>query len=114
MEVLSIVDVLVLGFAAFWIWWVVARMSPPFLMWALRPLRRRPAVRKFLACPWCSGAWWAIAVVLVFVALAVPMGVMTWTDVVLWAPFTALGASAVVGLTGTLIPDDGEPFDEGN
>lgn len=102
MGVLSIVDVLVLGFAAFWIWWVVARMSPPFLMWALRPLRRRPAVRKFLACPWCAGAW---------IALALTLGAHAVTGAWGWAstPLTWLAASAIVGVAGTLIFDDGEP-----
>ena len=111
MEILSIVDVLVLALVAFWLWWVIARMSPPFLMPALRPLRRRPAVRHFLACPWCAGAWWSLAVVLAFIAFAFSVGVMTWSEAVVWAPFTWLAASAIVGVAGTLIPDDGEPLD---
>lgn len=112
MGILSIVDVLVLGLASLWIWWVVARMSPPFLMWALRPLRRRPAVFKFLACPWCAGAWIALAVVAAFAAFMLSVGSITWVEALIWAPFTWTGSSAIVGVTGTLIPDDGEPLDE--
>ncbi|HLS32609.1 MAG TPA: DUF1360 domain-containing protein [Brevibacterium sp.] len=97
-------SVAVIGLAALWVWWVIARTSPPFLMWALRPLRRRPAVYSFLACPWCAGAW---------IALALTLGAHAVTGAWGWAstPLTWLAASAIVGVAGTLIPDDGEPLD---
>lgn len=96
---------LVVALAAFWIWWVLARTSPPFLMWALRPLRRRPAAHHFLACPWCAGAWISLAVTLAAHAVTGEWG---------WAatPLTWLAASALVGLGGTLVYDDGVPDDE--
>lgn len=110
MSPLSIVDALVLAGAAFWIWWVVARMSPPFLMFLLRPLRRRQAVRSFLACPWCAGAWITLAVVLAAAGVFWLIDVATWAELLVWTPFTWLASSAIVGVAGTLIPDDGEPL----
>lgn len=109
---LSMIDVLVVALAAFYLWWLFARTDTPFLRFIQRPIRRHPKAYKFFACPWCAGAWWALAVTLYIAVFCMTIGVMTLAQFVVWAPVTWLGSAALVGIAGTLIPDDGAPVDE--
>ena len=96
--------------AAFFAWWVTARTDTPYLRPILRPLRRVEPVRHFLACPWCAGAWWAFVFSgILSLTLGAPEGILPALALALLRWF---GAAALVGLAGTLIPDDGEPVDD--
>lgn len=85
---------LVAGLAAVWLWTVlndedgIAR--PVTLL-----LQKRPTTNKWMSCPWCSGAWFAIAG---SVALYHPSVAATIV--------TALAAAAVTGLLGSYIQGD--------
>ena len=93
--------------AAFFIWWVLARTDTPFLRWLQRPLRKRASTFKFISCPWCAGAWASLVVALLGLAtLDVAHG---WQGAVAELIVRWFGTAGLVGLAGTLIPDDGEP-----
>jgi hypothetical protein len=93
-------DVLVAALAAFWGWQVLNMRGP------LTPLRRLlvmlPAGPKLIVCPYCIGAWFALAATLVLQAGRLDWQITTMT----W-----LAAAGLVGLVGSFIPVYGEETD---
>lgn len=99
-------EILAPALAAFWVWYVIAFLDPPIVGRVTRwladeaelwePPTWHHAVRKFLNCPWCFGAWLSIGFVFAYSG-----------DVSTTTAVHALAAAAIVGTAGTLIPDDG-------
>lgn len=85
----------VAGLAAFWLWFSIAVKPLPGLKW----MTDLPG-QSFWRCPWCLGAWLALAVTLL----------LTWADNSFgWhTPFVWLAAASIVGVAGSFVPDDGE------
>lgn len=86
-----------LGLAAFWVFYVVAYKPPPPLRPVTRWVRRHPAARSFVLCPWCFPVW--VVVVLALVT-------QPWTLQLL---YVIPAAAAIAAVTALFVPDDGEP-----
>lgn len=87
--------VLTSGLGAFWLWFSIVASPLPGLGW----VRRLPG-QHFFRCPYCFGAWIALALTLL----------LSWSEDSLgWStPFAWLAAAAIVGVLGTFIPSDDE------
>lgn len=82
-------DVILAGLAAFYVWSALNLL--PFLA----RLRTLPGY----GCPWCLGAWLALAA-----TLAVDHDHLGVGTLVSW-----FASAAIVGMLGVIVPDDGEP-----
>ena len=85
---------LVAGLAALWLWSVLNDDDGMFAV-VPRTLTRWSWSEKWLRCPWCSGAWFAIAA-----------SVAVYHPSVAATVVTALGAAGVTGLLGSYIQGD--------
>lgn len=94
-------DFVPIAAAAFFIWHCLARTRPPGIAQVVPLLP--PAVQRFLGCPWCCGAWASIGLTALTVALPAIDLTTDWPALII----TALAAAGLVGLTGSLLPDDG-------
>lgn len=95
--------ILIAALAALWLW---RALGLPGLPWYLRAPRAGvvalPRGEHFLRCPWCLGAWLAIAF----------LTALHWATGQLHpviTPISALAAAGLVGLAASFLPDDGEP-----
>ena len=85
---------IVAGLAGFWLWTVLNDEDGLFGFVA-RAAARLEMTRKWLSCPWCSGAWFSIAFSLI---LFHP----SWGDAVI----TSIAAAAVCGALGSYFQGD--------
>lgn len=90
----------VVGLAALWLWYA-AQLEVPLLHRALDVVRRNDTAAHLIGCPWCLGAWLALALTL---AAHARLGLL---DPVL-TPLAWLAAAGITGLASLLIPDSGE------
>lgn len=82
---------IVSGLAGFWVW-VVLNDEEGVARVVTRVLHRWGWTRKWLMCPWCSGAWLSIAASL-----------SVFHPSVASAAVTALAAAGITGLLGSYI-----------
>lgn len=85
---------LVSGLAGFWVWTVLNDEDGIFKPITL-VLHRTEITRKWLACPWCSGAWFSIAASLLLFHVWVTPAIIT-----------AIAAAAVCGVLGSYFQGD--------
>ena len=86
-----IVPALVAGLAGLWLW-VVLNDEGGIFGFVPRLAAKTEYTRKWLSCPWCSGAW--------FSGL---MSVALWHPSVIPTIITALAAAAITGLVGSYL-----------
>lgn len=82
-------EALIAGLAGFWIWTVLndeTGIAKP--IWHL--LARYAVTRKWMMCPWCSGAWFAGG-----------LSLSVYHPSIMLAAVTALAAAAVTGILGS-------------
>lgn len=90
----GVLAVPVAGMAGFWIWVVLNDedgLFAPVNRWA----KKKPRREKWMTCPWCAGAWFAILGTAAFLAEGVAR-----------AAVYALAAAAVTGLLGSYFGED--------
>lgn len=85
---------LVSGLAAFWLWTVLNDDEGIFAP-VTRLLHCTEVTKKWLACPWCSGAWFSVAASLSLSHAQVAPAIIT-----------ALAAAAVCGALGSYFQGD--------
>lgn len=85
---------LISGFASFWLWTVLNDDEGIFAP-VNRLLQKNDYTEKWMRCPWCSGAWFAmLASLLLFHVWVAP------------AVITAIAAAAVTGALGSYFQGD--------
>lgn len=94
LTLILLVDVLIAGFAALYIWVLASQLHTPLIRPIQKWLRRGWRV-PFVGCPWCSGFWLSA----VFV-IAIQWGRL---DFVL-TPLSIFAAAALCGFVGALTP----------
>ena len=82
---------IVAGLAGFWLWNVLNDEDGIFRR-VNRLLHKNEMTKKWLVCPWCSGAWFSIA-----------GSVALHHDGVASTLVTAIAAAAVCGLVGSYV-----------
>ena len=82
------------GLASVWLW-TVLNDDKGILKHLTRLLRKNDITQKWMECPWCSGAWFAI----------IPSLILFHPSIVA-AVVTALAASAIAGIVGSYIQGD--------
>lgn len=87
---------LISGLAGVWLWTVLNDETGIFSGVYAR-LDRLDITRKWIKCPWCSGAWFAI---IASIAVFHPLDARTVV--------TALAAAGVTGLVGSYIVQENE------
>lgn len=89
-------NALLAGLTGFWIWTVLndeEGLFRPVNRWMQRGYYRR----KWMSCPWCSGAWFA---------LAATLGLRPPDDSIARTIVTALAAAAITGMLGSYFGED--------
>ena len=89
-----VVEALLAGMAGFWVWTVLNDEDGMFAP-INRVLQKTRWTEKWLACPWCSGAWFSIAASLTLYHPSIAEAIVT-----------ALAAAAVCGLLGSYFQGD--------
>lgn len=87
------ITALLAGLAGLWIW-TVLNDDEGIARPATLSLRKTEVTRKWMECPWCSGAWFATIATL---PTTIPAGDFFQAVVI------ALAAAAVTGLLGSYI-----------
>lgn len=82
---------LIAGLASVWVW-IVLNDDEGIAGPLTRLLRKSDITRKWMECPWCSGAWFALAGVLVLWDGSILSGVIVW-----------LAAAAIAGMIGSYL-----------
>lgn len=82
---------LIAGLAGLWVW-TVLNDDEGILAPVHRLLDKNHVTRKWMTCPWCSGAWFSIAATVVL-----------FHPSVLTTIVVALAASAICGMLGSYI-----------
>lgn len=82
---------LIAGLASVWVWTVLnddQGIAAPLT----KLLRKNDLTQKWMECPWCSGAWFALAGV-----------VILWDGSILSMIVVWLAASAIAGMVGSYL-----------
>ena len=85
---------LICGLASVWLW-TVLNDDTGILKPVNRLLDKHPISRKWMECPWCSGAWFAVIPSLIL-----------FHPTFFYAVVTALAAAAIAGIVGSYIKGD--------
>lgn len=85
---------LVAGLAGLWVWTVLNDEDGMFGV-VTRLLHRTRWTKKWLVCPWCSGAWFSGAASLIVFHPSIAVAIVT-----------ALAAAGITGLLGSYIQGD--------
>ena len=82
------------GLAGFWVWTVLndeTGIAGPMT----RLLHKNSVTKKWLICPWCSGAWFSATASLIMFHDPIPTAVIT-----------AIAAAAITGVLGSYFQGD--------
>lgn len=86
-------DLILVGLGSLFVFYAIG--NAPFLRWLVTALSRLHPMLPH--CPWCLGAW-----------VAAPLSVLaTWGSLGVRTVLVWLAGSAVCGVLGSLVPDEG-------
>lgn len=87
-------DVFIAGLASVYIWVFMSQLHTPGFGRLQRWLRRGP-LSNLIACPWCSGWWLSVVIVLLL-----QLHRLDW----LVTPITIVAAAGLAGIVGGMTP----------